>query len=316
MNNNCLICNKPTENNTEFHTRCSKSFYGMSPPPSLELTLNNIQDFAVQSVLARTTVTGVQKKLSLGIEGSSKNRRLTIVGLWGDFILKPPSDEYQSLPENEDTIMRLASIVRIPVVPHAMTRLSSGELSYITRRIDRSINRQKISMEDFCQISGRLTEDKYKGSVERVGKLLRQYSIYPGLDAVNLFELVVFNYLVGNSDMHLKNYSLIETVQGMRLAPAYDLVSTVLAFPQDNEESALTINGKKSKLNCKDFSALADSMGISYSVSRKTYTKFLRAESEMYKTIDAGRLPLNMKTTLKDLVKTRIRLFSDDIPVS
>jgi serine/threonine-protein kinase HipA len=312
MSNKCLICTKPTENDTEFHARCSKSFYGVFPPPSLEFTLEKIQDFAAQSVLARVTVTGVQKKLSLGIEETGKDTRLTVVGLWGNFILKPPAEEYCALPENEDTIMRLASIVKIPVVPHAMTRLASGELAYITRRIDRDDGEQKIAMEDFCQISGRLTEDKYKGSVERVGKLLRQYSIYPGLDAVDLFERVVFNYLIGNSDMHLKNYSLIETQLGMHLAPAYDLVSTVLIIPQDNEETALTINGKKSKLNGSDFFSLAEILGISHTVCHKTYKKFQRAESEMYRIIDIGRLPLDMKTALKVLIKSRMGLFTDD----
>lgn len=312
MSNQCLICTKPTENDTEFHPRCSKSFYGVFPPPSLELTLENIQDYAAQSVLARVTVTGVQKKLSLGIEETGKDKRLTVVGLWGSFILKPPAEEFCALPENEDTVMRLASVVKIPVVPHALTRLASGELAYITRRIDRSDGDRKIAMEDFCQISGRLTEDKYKGSVERVGKLLRQYSIYPGLDAVDLFERVVFNYLIGNSDMHLKNYSLIETLQGMHLAPAYDLVSTALVIPQDNEETALTINGKKSKLNSTDFFNSAESMGISHSVCLKTYRKFQRAEPEMYHTIDIGRLPIDMKTILKTLIKNRIRLFSED----
>lgn len=107
----------------------------------------HIKDFAAQSVLARVTVTGVQKKLSLGIEVIGKDKRLTVVGLWGNFILKPPAEEYCALPENEDTAMRLASVVKIPVVPHAMTRLTSGELAYITRRIDRNDGDRKIAME-------------------------------------------------------------------------------------------------------------------------------------------------------------------------
>ncbi len=312
MNNQCLICMKPTEDNTEFHARCSKSFYGVFPPPLLDLTLEKIQDFAAQSVLARVTVTGVQKKLLVGIEATGKDTRLTVVGLWGNYILKPPTEEYGALPENEDTIMRLASVVKIPVVPHAMIRLASGELAYITRRIDRGDGGhggRKIAMEDFCQISGRLTEDKYKGSVERVGKLLRQYSIYPGLDAVDLFERVIFNYLIGNSDMHLKNYSLIETQQGMHLAPAYDLVSTILIIPQDTEDTALTINGKKSKLKGCDFLNLAESMGVSHNVCFKIYKKYQRAESQMNHTIDIGRLPENMKSSLKTLIKSRMDLF-------
>ena len=153
--------------------------------------------------------------------------------------------------------MPIASILKIPVVPHGMIRLLSGELSYITRRIDRDDSKGKIPMEDFCQISERLTEDKYKGSVERVGKLLRKYSIFPGLDITDLFARVLFNFLIVNSDVHLKNYSLIETPQGMRLSPAYDLLSTAIVIPEDPEESALTINGKKSKITTTDFDSLA-----------------------------------------------------------
>lgn len=305
----CLICNKILDSQYEYHTACSKKFFGVHPPPELSLTLSNVQEYAVQSVLARITVTGVQKKLSLGLEGSQRDTRLTVVGLWGQYILKPPSDEYRSLPENEDTVMHAAEVVNIPVVPHAMIRLSSGELSYITRRIDRNNRENKIAMEDFCQVTGRLTEDKYKGSVERVGKLLHQFSVYPGLDSVDLFERVIFNYLIGNSDMHLKNYSLIETQQGMRLAPAYDFLSTVLVLPDDTEESALTIHGKKSNLKKDDFKALAESLGIPESVSRKIFKKFVNSTTKVAQTIEQGFLPDDMKHALVNLFKTRLALF-------
>lgn len=310
MSKTCLICLKPTENDIEYHPRCSKTFFGIFPPPVLNLTLENVQDFAAQSVLSRVTVTGVQKKLSLGIEESGNSNRLTVVGLWGKFILKPPSDEYPALPENEDTIMNMASIINVPVVPHAMIRLLSGELAYITRRIDRDEDDGKIAMEDFCQISERLTEDKYKGSVERLGKLLRKYSVYPGLDIIDLFERVVFNFIVGNSDMHLKNYSLIETAKGMRLSPGYDLLSTVLVISEDPEESALTINGKKSNIKKTDFNALAENIGISQAAYLKAYQKIIRAESKLFTVIDSGKLPEDMKKRLKEIIGIKMSIFN------
>ena len=251
----------------------------------------------------------MQKKLSLGIEGSGNSTRLTVVGLWGKFLLKPPSDEYSALPENEDTIMNMASVLNIPVVPHALIRLLSGELAYITRRIDRDEDDGKIAMEDFCQISERLTEDKYKGSVERFGKLLRKHSIYPGLDLINLFERVVFNFIAGNSDMHLKNYSIIETPKGMRFSPAYDLLSTILVIPEDLEESALTINGKKSNLKKTDFNTLAESMGIGRAAYLKVYKKIIRAEDKLSAVIDSGRLPEIMKKKLKEIIEIRMSIF-------
>lgn len=313
MDNKCLICYNPTDDATGYHPRCSRTFFGVYPPPSLDLTLDDVQQFAAQSILARTTVTGVQKKLSLGLEGNGKDTRLTVVGLWGKFILKPPSEDYPFLPENEDTVMHIASSLKIPVVPHAVIRLSSGELSYITKRIDRDNKNNKIPMEDFCQISGRLTEDKYKGSVERVGKLLRTYSVYPGLDVADLFERILLNFVIGNSDMHLKNYSLIETQQGMRLSPAYDLLSTVLAIPEDNEESALTINGKKARLSVKDFKALAQNLNIPEVVSSKLYKKFSSEKDTICNIIDKGWLRSNLKEILKSLVKERISVLNPEI---
>ena len=309
MSKRCLICRKPADSGYEFHIKCSKKFFGVFPPPELDLTLSEIQEYAARLVLERVSVTGVQKKLSLGFDGSRRDSRLTIVGLWGQFILKPPSEEYQSLPENEDTIMHLTAVLNISRVPHAMVRLASGELAYITRRIDRNDDNKKIAMEDFCQISGRLTEDKYKGSVERIGKLLHQYSVYPGLDTVDLFERVIFSYLFANSDMHLKNYSLIETPHGMRLSPAYDLLSTVLAIPEDIEESALTINGKKSKLKKIDFDGLAESMKIAPAVYLKTYKKFANSVRSIHRIINQGFLPDSMKNTLINVFHKRLELF-------
>ncbi len=311
MSNRCLICFSPVENGQEeYHRHCSRAFFGIYPPPALEMTLDDLKEYAVKSVLARITITGVQKKLSLGIEKQGRETRFTIVGLWGNFILKPPVDEYPFLPENEDTTMRLAAITGIPVVPHAMIRLSSGELGFVSRRIDRADQGRKIAMEDFCQLSGRLTEDKYKGSVERIGKLLRHFSVYPGLDIVDLFERVIFNFLCGNGDMHLKNYSLLETSEGMRLAPAYDLVSTLLAVPDEPEESALTINGKKSKLDRSDFDTLGRNLGIAEPATRKIYEKAVKSREVMISIVKESRLPESMQAILCKLFEERMAVFT------
>lgn len=310
MSGRCLICAKPDAGELEYHKSCSRNFFGTWPPPTLDVALDDLQQYAAISVLERITVTGVQKKLSVNIERHDKDSRFTVVGLWGNFILKPPVEEYPHLPENEDIIMRIASLAGIPVVPHAMIRLASGELAFITRRIDRVNRGEKIAMEDFCQISGRLTEDKYKGSVERIGRLLNTYSVYPGLDAVDLFERVIFNYLCGNADMHLKNYSLVETSKGMRLSPAYDLVSTKLVIPDDPEESALTINGKKARLSKKDFDTLADSLGVRKPAAGKIFQKFTDLEERFtgyIKTI--SYLGDSMQQTLCDLIRVRMTTF-------
>jgi serine/threonine-protein kinase HipA len=266
-------------------------------------------EYAATTVLNRITVTGVQRKLSLGIEGTQRNRRFTIVGLWDRFILKPPSDEFPALPENEDAVLRLADHLRIPVVPHALIRLQSGEISFICKRIDRTDTREKLSMEDFCQISERLTEDKYRGSLERVGKLLRRYSAYPGLDVLDYFERTVFSFVVGNADMHLKNYSLIETPIGLRLSPAYDLLSTVLAIPDDPEQTALTLNGKKSNLAKADFDALAHACAIPSTARDSVYRKFRDFQTVFAELLNQTLLPESMRRRLVELFDARMSLF-------
>lgn len=309
MNDRCLICGADIESGGEYHPRCSQNFFGTYPPPRLEAALSDIKEFAATTVLSRITVTGVQKKLSLGIEKQGKDARLTIAGLRGKFILKPPVEEYPYLPENEDAVMRFASAVGIPVVPHALVRLASGEHAYISKRIDRDAGGKKLAMEDFCQLSERLTEDKYKGSVERIGKLIRRYSAFPGLDAIDLFERVVFNFVCGNSDMDLKNYSLIETHDGMRLAPAYDLVSTMLVIPDDPEESALAINGKKSNLEKNDFDSLGSYLGIPEMVVKKIFKKMVLRRDAVAAIISNSSLVPQQQQMLLGLIDTRIGTF-------
>jgi serine/threonine-protein kinase HipA len=314
MSKRCLVCLGLVDGKEEYHEKCARGFFGVYPSPKLTVSLKDLRRYAAESVLARITVTGVQKKLSLAQEGKGAKARLTIVGLWGSYILKPPPEEYPNLPENEDAVMRLAGISGISTVPHALIRLASGELSFICKRIDRTHEGRKLTMEDFCQVSERLTEDKYRGSVERVGKLLRQYSVYPGLDVVDFFERVVFCYLTGNSDMHLKNYSLIETGAGMRLAPAYDLLSTVLVIPDDSEETALTINGKKSNLAVKDFDSCAASLQIPRPAAVAVYRKFLSKRDEFVKHPGPSLLPHKAAAHLSGIIERRLKVF-DFTPV-
>ncbi len=209
--NKCLYCYKPLKDGEiDYHKSCARKIFESTAVPELPYTRDNIKDLAREIVAASTTVTGVQAKLSLDIArgGNGEPQRFTIVGLWGRFILKPQTDRYANLPENEDLIMHMAEAAGIKTVPHSLIRFADGELCYITRRIDRTKKGDKFAMEDMCQLSERLTEDKYKGSYERIAKLIRKYSSAPLLDVVNFWEVVVFSWLTGNADMHLKKFSL------------------------------------------------------------------------------------------------------------
>lgn len=300
----CLYCYRELGNGeADFHPSCAKKFFGCNVAPVLPYTRDNINDLAKQIVKSRATVTGVQPKLSLDINRGGKDEpdRLTIVGLWGRYILKPQSKVYPNFPENEDLTMHLAEIAKINVVPHSLIRFADGELCYITRRIDRGKGGEKYAMEDMCQILERQTEDKYRSSHEKIAKAIVNYSSLPKLDLVNYWEVVIFSWLTGNSDMHLKNFSLISPANGIyQLSQAYDLLSVHLAMPQDKEELALTLNGKKSNIKRADFEQSMSSSGLAPKVIENIFAKFARAEQQWYDFIDISFLPQESKQVYKD----------------
>ena len=242
----CLCCYKELNaGEHDYHAACAKRWFGARGVPTLPYSHADIRDMAKQIVRAQTTVTGVQAKLSMDIQRIEQESRFTIVSMDGAYILKPQTTQYPYLPENEDLTMHLAQIAKIEVVPHILVRFEDGELCYLTKRIDRTTNGTRLPMEDMCQLTERLTERKYKDSYEQIAKAIRQYSHAPGLDLTNYWTMVLFCWLVGNSDMHLKNFSLYapNTTEHV-LAPAYDLVNTRLAIPENKEEPALTLHGK------------------------------------------------------------------------
>ena len=251
----CLYCYLPTANGGDFHQRCSKKFFGSNTPPKIEYSLSEISELAREVIERSVSVPGVQPKLSMSIIQEAKTKtdhRLTVIGaLGGKYIFKPPNADYQSLPENEHVTMRLAEAMRITVVPSTLIRMKSGELAYLTKRIDRTANGEKIHMLDMFQIHEAF--DKYRGSHERISKALSDYSAQPLLDKMKLFELILFCYLIGNNDMHLKNFSMINQKNEWKLAPAYDLLNVKLAIPEDSDELALTLDGKKSNFSKDHF---------------------------------------------------------------
>jgi len=276
---NCLYCYQNLESNfNDFHPQCAKKLFGSQQAPNIDFNLDEIQELGKQIIIKSQAITGVQPKLSIQLEKhKSTPSKLTIVGLYGDYILKPPSEEYAELPENEDLTMHLANLIQITTAKHTLIRLKSGELAYLTKRFDRA-NGNKIAVEDFCQLSENLTEHKYRGSIEKIGKIAYSHNTNKGYEAQKLFELVLFCFLTGNTDMHLKNFSLIENNSGeYEFSPAYDLLNTSIAIPQDKEETALTINGKKRKLKIEDFNSLAKTLQINEKFIDKIYKKFENA---------------------------------------
>lgn len=311
--NKCLYCYKPlTERDVDYHKACRRKIFESTIVPVLPYTRANIKDLAREIVAASTTVTGVQAKLSLDIARghAGEPQRFTIVGLWGRFILKPQTDRFANLPENEDLTMHMAEAAGIKTVPHSLIRFADGELCYITRRVDRTKKGTKIAMEDMCQLSERLTEDKYKGSYERIAKLIRQYSSAPLLDVVNFWEVVVFSWLTGNADMHLKNFSLFRPSDNYMLAPAYDLLSTALALPEDDEELALTLNGKKKRITREDFETAMHYSGMDEKAIANLFTRFIKAVPKWHEQIKESFLPMGLQEAYHEKIDVMSRRIS------
>lgn len=304
---NCWFCYEDA-GEAAYHEKCSKIFFGTPITPTLELNSQLLKELAEQTINTRIAVTGVQPKLSVTIEKSKGNTRLTIVGLWGEYILKPQQEQYPMMPETEDLTMHLASLFKIPICEHTLLRASDGSLVYIAKRFDR-VKRKKIHVEDFCQLSEFLTESKYKGSYEKAGKLILKYCANSGLDALNYFELVLFSYLTGNNDMHLKNFSLLHSDNGICLSPGYDLLNVNLLNPADDEELALTLNGRKKKITIKDFEILGNSLQIPEKAWRNSITKFTSMNNKVTSMIDASFLGLKEKERYKEIWRDKQMIF-------
>ena len=308
----CLYCYKELgKDEKDFHKACSKKMFGTKDVPELPYTRNDLNDLARQVIRSQTTLTGVQAKLSLDINKGTAGTtdRFTIVGLWGRYILKPQTDRFASLPEVEDLTMHLAELAKIRVVPHSLIRFADGELCYITRRIDRTEKGEKLPMEDMCQLTERLTEHKYKGSYEQIAKAVQRFSSVPKLDLVNYWEQVVFSWITGNADMHLKNFSLYSTVKGnYTLTPAYDMLSTALVMPEDTEELALALNGKKRKLKKPDFITAMQASGLEEKVIENIFRKFLKVKDKWFAFIELSFLPDDMKERYKGIIDEKLKM--------
>ncbi len=308
---NCLICYRPLDKSEiDYHKKCLKKEYGLKYMPSININENELKKYAKELIAANIAITGVQPKLSLWLEESKQNIHFTIVDNKSNFIIKPQSEVYEYLPENEDLCMHLASELNIQTAKHSLIKLPSGSLAYITKRFDREKGK-KIASEDLSQLTETLTEHKYRGSYEKIGKTIRKYSSQQGFDALNYFELVLFSFIIGNADIHLKNFSMSENIHGdFTLSPAYDLLSTFLVIDNENEQMSLTINGKKNKVKIKDFGILAKSLLLNKKQTENIYHKFLKKEKKLEWWIENSFLPKNQKEKLQHLVDTRIKMLN------
>lgn len=308
--NRCLYCYKELEQHqVDFHPRCSKAFFGTLHPPSLPYHLADMEKLAKEAVQRSVSVPGVQPKLSLGwvkteLENGHVGRLTIMDALEGHYILKPQNGNYEQMPENEHLSMKLADLFKISIVPVNMIRLASGELCFISKRIDRKADGSKIHMIDFLQILE--LADKYMGTMEMLGKRIGELSANTLFDRLRFFEATVFNFVIGNNDMHLKNFSMLLSDAGWVLSPFYDLLNVKLMLPSDKDDTALLLGGKKSNFSKGYFDRFGAALNLNDKQINAVYKRLNNWLPSAIQLIDVSFLNHDFKSSYKALITQRV----------
>lgn len=309
----CLYCYQDlSEEDIDYHPWCNKSFFGTKEAPILPYRLSEMEKLAKEAAELSITVPGVQPKLSLGwikreLENGQQGRLTIMDALEGNYILKPQNADYPQMPENEHLSMKLAELFKINIVPVNMIRLQSGELCFITKRIDRNPDGSKNHMIDFLQILE--LEDKYKGTMERLGITIGELSANTLMDKLRFFESTVFNYIIGNNDMHLKNYSMFLSEMGWVLSPFYDLLNVKMILPKDKEDTALLLGGKKENFNKGYFDRLGAILKLNDKQINAVYKRLQEWLPKAIQLINISFLDSDKQEAYKELIAERTKLF-------
>jgi len=293
----CPGCGKPSDG---WHAICLKKLFGRPELPDISsINDSSVVELALQTV-GRLSISGVQAKLSVGLE----NSKIAPASKKQKYILKPSVPQWLDMPQNENLIMSLAGEAGINTPPHGLLKNSRNELFYIVKRFDRTGTGSRIHIEDFCQAGNVPRDMKYRKSAEFCGKLIKTITTFPKIEIQKFFRLILFNFLVGNGDAHLKNYSFMYLKNRTVLTPAYDLVSSSILIPGETA-SAITINGKDNKFRLKDFKALASNMKIP-ELQVNLFIKFLLNKlPSFFQMIEVAEVNAGMKDDLVSLIKQR-----------
>lgn len=310
--NKCLYCYKELEENQiDYHPKCAKAFFGTEQAPVLPYHLSEMEKLAKDAAKQSISVPGVQPKLSLGwikndLENKHKSRLTIMDALEGHYILKPQNSSYPQMPENEHLSMKLAELFRIDIVPVNMIRLASGELCFITKRIDRNPDGSKNHMIDFLQIME--FNDKYKGTMEALGKEIGELSDNTLLDKLRFFEASVFNFIIGNNDMHLKNFSMLLSDMGWTLSPFYDFLNVKIILPEDKEDTAILLGGKKQNFNKGYFDRLGKGLKLNEKQINSVYKKLTQWLPKAIQLIEDSFLEIEKQEEYKSIIMERVKL--------
>lgn len=304
--NKCLCCLKATSDGSSYHKNCLKRLFGSEKPPIIKFASTDIVS-EISKNAGKMSISGIQIKASIKL--NNKGNFIEIVQSGGTHILKPEPFEYPQLPQNENLFMNIAEVLGMEVPPHGLFDMSDKKKCYIIKRFDRGSDGEKIHVEDMAQLLEMPPDSKYESSVEKVGKMIIRVSKRPFLDLINFYERIIFCFLIGNGDMHLKNWSIISPEDGnIHLSPCYDLISSKLYLPYE-DETALTVNGKRNNLKLSDFEELANFLKIDEKAALNSLNKFKNARGIILKMLD-NEMGSEAINKLKEIISGRYkRLF-------
>jgi serine/threonine-protein kinase HipA len=257
----------------------------------------------------RMSIQGVQPKLSARL--SVRDQAFVVVDSHGQFILKPQTIEFPELPENEDLTMRLAALVALEVPQHGLLYSKDGSFTYFIKRFDRVGQREKLPVEDFAQLTGSTRDTKYDSSMEKVAAVIDTHCTFPVIERRKLLKLTIFSFLIGNQDMHLKNFSLITRDDKVELSPVYDLLNSTIAMRGAEDELALPLRGKMRNITRKDILEYfgRDRLALPGVIIDEDLDLFANAFAQWERLIGVSFLSDPMKTSyLELLVERRKRL--------
>jgi serine/threonine-protein kinase HipA len=302
----CRICLGQIPGEDDYHPRCLRALFRTTKVPHLDIEISKLH-IAALAMVGHTSLSGIQKKISVNLAPGRATLRVAAEG--GLYILKPQTDTYPSVPENEHLTTRLAQLAGIEVSPNGLVSLKDGSLAYVVRRFDRLPNGHKSRQEDFCQLAKKSPKEKYDGSGELCVRLLRDYATEPLVEILKLYRLLVFTWWSGNGDMHLKNFSLLADDMGiLRLTPAYDLLCTRLVIPDD--ALALPIEGKQDNFLRGTWLKFAQYCQLPEKAALRVLDKYASIREDVTQMIDRSFLPVDQKEDYKRLITERTRNLS------
>lgn len=301
--NYCLCCLKKIEDNFSYHKNCLEKLFGTEKLPLIKFKSTELIS-EINKNIGKMSISGVQIKASVKL--NKRRNTIEIIETGGTHILKPEPGEYPELPQNENFCMNAAEVLGMEVPPHGLFYLADNKICYIIRRFDRDSTGQKIHVEDMAQLLGLPSDSKYGSSLEKVGYVILKYSKRPYLDLIDFLERAIFCFLIGNGDMHLKNWSLLASNGNYFLSPCYDFISSKLYLP-DEDESALTINGKRKKIKLSDFTRLASNLMIEEKSFQNSINKIKNSKEKILRMINEDISGLTRIGQLKDIILERYK---------